>query len=51
MASCKVRAQDLSQKEIKFKNIEIKNDFSVGLGFVSLEVFRGVTPKAISKPP
>lgn len=34
--TCKLRPQDLEQKEVKFKNIEIKNDYSVNLGCVTL---------------
>lgn len=47
---CKLRAQDLDQKEVKFRNAEIKNDYSVNLGLVSLEVFRAATPKPLQRP-
>lgn len=50
IAACKIRASDL-EKEIKLKNVEIKNDYSVNLGTVSFEVFKGVSPRNLQKPP
>lgn len=50
IATCKIRASDL-EKEVKLKNVEIKNDYSVNLGTVSFEVFRGVASKNLQKSP
>lgn len=50
VASCKLRASDL-EKEVRLKNVEIKNDYSVNLGSVNFEVFKGVSPKNMQRPP
>ena len=51
VAVCKFRSSELEQKELKFKNVLIKNDYSVNLGVVSLEVFKGFVSKNMPRHP
>jgi hypothetical protein len=36
VATAKIRGEELEQKEIKLKNVEICNEFAVNLGYVNL---------------